>query len=149
MLLVSGQKNGNWTDTDRRDLDQLAVLVIWSSWVVPLPYLGFRMLPLTLCRTEMYVVLLAGSVPPMSPFFKRRFSKSFSQRHGSINGFSQDDETALTAVPTPSGQTGTYASVVGRKGNSNACLDSTENMLLAMGHGDILMSTKIDVGQKN
>lgn len=104
------------------------------------------MLPLTFYRTEMYIVLLAGSVPPMSPFFNRHFSKSFSHRHERINGLLQDDETALTAAPTPSGQTGTYASVVGRRGNSNACLDSTENMLLAMGQGDILMTTKINVG---
>lgn len=91
----------------------------------------------------MYIVLLAGSVPPMSPFFKRHFSKSFIHRHGGDNRFVQDDETALTAASNPSGQTGTYASLVGRKSNLNACLDSTENMLLAMGQGDILMTTKL------
>ena len=107
------------------------------------------MLVLTLYRTEMYIVLLAGSVPPISPFFKRHFSEPSSHRHGGKHGSPQDEETVLTAAATPNGQTGTFACAAGKKGNAHACLDSTENILLAMGQGDILMTTKINVSREN
>lgn len=84
----------------------------------------------------------------MSPFFKRYFSKSFSHRRGGKCSPPDDDETVLTAAATPNGQKGTFADAVGKKGNSNACLDSTENILLAMGQGDILMTTKINVSRE-
>lgn len=97
----------------------------------------------------MYVVLLAGSVPPISPFFRRHFSNSDNQRHVGKGGSPQDDETVLTAAATPNGQTEIFASAVGKKGNSKICLDSTENILLALGQRNILMTTMINVSREN
>ena len=94
----------------------------------------------------MYIVLLAGSVPPSSPFLKCLFSKLHSTRNKrSI----QDDETILTSATASNGHTGTFSNAVGKKNTSNAGLDSTEDMLNIMGQGDILMTTQVKVSRDN
>ena len=94
----------------------------------------------------MYIVLLVGSVPPSSPFFKCLFSKSHYARNKRCI---QDDETVLTSATTPNSHTGNFSNAVGKKNTSNAGLDSTEDILNIMGQGDILMTTKVKVSRDN
>ena len=102
-----------------------------------------------LYRTEMYIVVLAGSVPPMSPFLTRYFGKSSVHRYNRSKRSAQDDETVLTSATAPNSHIGTFASAVGQKSDSNAGLDSTENILHAMGQVDILLTTKVNVSREN
>ncbi len=97
----------------------------------------------------MYIVLLAGSVPPLSPFFTRHFGKSSIHHHRGRDRSAQDDEIELTLAAAPNGRTETFASAMGKKSISNACSDSTEDILTAMGQGDILMTTRINVSRGN
>lgn len=97
----------------------------------------------------MYIVIFAGSVPPLSPFLKRHFSKPSVHRYDRNKRSIQEDETKLTSATAPSGHTGTFTSAEGKKNISNAGLDSTENILNEMGQGDILMTTRVKVSRDN
>ena len=94
----------------------------------------------------MYIVLLAGSVPPLSPFLKFLFSKSYYARNR--RGI-EDDETGLTSATAPNGRTGNFSNAVGKKNASKAGLVVTEDILSIMGQGDILMTTKVKVSRDN
>lgn len=86
----------------------------------------------------MYTVFIAGSIPTLSPFFKRYFFKPrksdyHNRRNTYLNG---DDGTTLTSAPVPLGRTRAYASATGRKTASQIeDSDSTEDNW--MGHGHI------------
>ena len=98
-------------------------------------------------RTEMYLVVLAGSVPPLSPFFTKHFGKSSTRRYYGTNNVSQGGDITSTSSTVPQCRTKTYASAANKNSSSNPELDSTENILGAMAHGDILMTTRINVSR--
>ncbi|KAI4131097.1 MAG: hypothetical protein LQ338_001418 [Usnochroma carphineum] len=96
-------------------------------------------------QTEMYLVLLAGSLPGLRPLFNKRMRTSsnrgssydYGQRPGR-----QDNKkhTVLKLSSLPSGRSKAYVST--RNGNDDG---STENILNAMGHGDIMKTTEVNV----
>ena len=105
----------------------------------------------TVSSTEMYIVILAGSVPTLRPFFKRHFSKSTTDRYYR-KGASQrlDDEANLTNSSLAHGRTKTFAMATGKSsGGVSDERDSTEDFIHDMDHGNIRMTTKIDVDREN
>lgn len=94
----------------------------------------------------MYIVFIAGSIPTLSPFFKRYFFKPtksdyHNRRNTHVNG---DDSTSLTLAPVPPGRSKAYASATGRRTPSQ--IDDDDNNMDWTGyHGHILKTTDINV----
>ena len=96
--------------------------------------------------TEMYIVILAGSVPMLRPFFKRYFMQNSDDPYYERRKTSRrlDDETNLTSSGRPPARDKTYAFAYGKSAVSEE-RDSTENFVASIGQGDIMMTTKVNV----
>ncbi|KAL8900795.1 MAG: hypothetical protein Q9207_005516 [Kuettlingeria erythrocarpa] len=98
--------------------------------------------------TEMYLVLLAGSLPGLRPLFNKRL-RTFSQRKADYGYAPRPDRqgrlhnkshVVLKLSSLPAGRAKAYASASDRIDNG-----STENILATMGHGDIMKTTEVNV----
>ena len=94
-------------------------------------------------RTETYVVLLASTAPTLGPYFKKLSGLLSIVYRMVFNVSSKDEKTgAKTSKPAPY-RTEAYAT--GGTKPSEEEQDSTDNILGAQGHGDIMMTTNIDI----
>ncbi|KAL8811299.1 MAG: hypothetical protein Q9200_001910 [Gallowayella weberi] len=95
--------------------------------------------------TEMYLVLLAGSLPGLSPFFNKRI-RALSNRNSSYGYPSrrsrtgQKNDIVLKLSSLPHGRSRAFAS------NSNdRSEESTENFFSGIGNRDIMKTTEVNV----
>ena len=101
----------------------------------------------------MYLVFIASSTPTLVPIFNRHSPKptrstyhSYKRRNTVLDSNQGGDDAALTSFSVPPGRVNAYASA--ETGNRAIEVDShgsAEDMWGEMGHGEILMTTKINV----
>ncbi|KAL8651017.1 MAG: hypothetical protein Q9226_004900 [Calogaya cf. arnoldii] len=104
---------------------EVAELVIWNT-------------------AEMYLVLVAGSLPGLRPLCNKRV-RALSNRHSSYEypsrssntGHKRDFALKLSNLP----RTKAFAST----SNNNRCEESTENFFANMGNGHIMKTTEVNV----
>ncbi|KAL8718515.1 MAG: hypothetical protein Q9225_004364 [Loekoesia sp. 1 TL-2023] len=95
--------------------------------------------------TEMYLVLLAGSLPGLRPLFNKRMRTS-SHRNSSYgylprqSNQSNKKHIVMKLSSLPSGRSKAYASSSNQNDGG-----STENILNNMGHGNIMKTTEVNV----
>lgn len=102
---------------------------------------------------DMYIVFMASSVPTIVPIFHRHSRKitsstynSYKRRNPALDSNQGGDDAALTSFSVPPGRVNAYASAAtGNRANQVDGNGSVEDMLGETGHGDILMTTKINV----
>ncbi|KAL8961569.1 MAG: hypothetical protein Q9193_001895 [Seirophora villosa] len=94
--------------------------------------------------TEMYLVLLAGSLPGLRPLFNKRMKVS-SNRKSSYDSalrrnHAENQNMVLKLSSLPTGRNKAYAST-----SNHHLAGSTENILTTMGHGGIVKTTEVKV----
>lgn len=96
----------------------------------------------------MYIVFIAGSIPTLSPFFKRYFSKAAKSNNHyrnrcnmPING---DDGTTLTSAPVLPGRAKAYTGAMGRMTVSQIDDDDSAEESWT-GNGQIVLKTNVDI----
>ncbi|KAL8651805.1 MAG: hypothetical protein Q9210_003055 [Variospora velana] len=94
--------------------------------------------------TEMYLVLLAGSLPGLRPLFNKRIrvssNRTSSYDYAPRQKHQENQNMILKLSSIPTGRSRAYAST----GNHNQG-GSTENILATMGHGGIVKTTEVNV----
>ncbi|KAL9022557.1 MAG: hypothetical protein Q9185_000267 [Variospora sp. 1 TL-2023] len=95
-------------------------------------------------RTEMYLVLLAGSLPGLRPLFNKRVrlssNRTSSYEYAPRQRHQENQNMILKLSSIPTGRSKAYAST----GNHNQA-GSTENILATMGHGGNMKTTEVKV----
>ncbi|KAL8660173.1 MAG: hypothetical protein Q9202_006769 [Teloschistes flavicans] len=101
-------------------------------------------------RAEMYLVLLAGSLPGLRPLFNRRVKKPVN-RH-SIYGYSSRQsrksskhDLVVRLSNLPSSQSKAYATLSNNNNNNRTHSDSTENFFKNINSGQIIKTTEVNV----
>ncbi|KAL8673767.1 MAG: hypothetical protein Q9168_001828 [Polycauliona sp. 1 TL-2023] len=113
--------------------DEVAELVIWNT-------------------AEMYLVLVAGSLPGLRPLCNKRV-RALSNRQSSYEYPSRGSHTgqkrefALKLSNLPHSRTKAFASCnnIDNNNNHNRNADSTENFFANMGNGHIMKTTEVDI----
>ena len=94
----------------------------------------------------MYAVIIASSMPALGPYFPRSSKRQPStNRYPRNNAIAYDDETALAPSRMPPYHTEAYATRDERASVKDH--DSIDNILGAVGYGDIMMTTKVKVSR--
>ena len=94
----------------------------------------------------MDVVLIAGTVPTLRPFFTKYFVNHKSSRYDrKAFGQRSDDQTILTSSTVPPGSAVANVGGKNHRGGLDVDLDSTDAFPREVGVGNIMMTTRIDV----